>query len=86
MYIPKMFLLAVACLFVWWALSRVLNCQSSIGRKLASRGMLVGCRKRDNGGIWVCDLCSLYGGTADIIFGGAALVFAAIGVWQWLRN
>lgn len=86
MYVPKMFLLAIACLFVWRILSRVLNCQSKIGRKLALHGMLVGCRKRDDGGIWVCDLCALYGGTADILFGAATLVFAAIGIWQWLKR
>jgi len=86
MYVPKMFLLAVACWSVGWILSRVLTCQTAIGRGLALHGMLVGCRKRDDGGTWVCDVCSLYGGTAAIIFGGAALVFAVIGVWQWLKS
>ncbi len=86
MYVPKMFLVAVACLIVWRILSRILTCQSRIGRRLALRGMLIGCRKRDDGGIWVCDVCSLYGGTTTILFGGAALVFAAIGIWQWLKS
>jgi hypothetical protein len=86
MYVPKMFLVAVACFIVWRILSRILTCQSRIGRGLALHGMLVGCRKRDDGGIWVCDVCSLYGGAADILFGGSALVCAAIGIWQWLKS
>jgi hypothetical protein len=86
MYVPKMFLIAVACYIVWRILSRVLTCQSRIGQGLALRTMLVGCRKRDDGGIWVCDVCSLYGGIADFIFGGATLVFAAIGIWQWIKS
>lgn len=86
MYVPKMFLVAVACLFVWRILSRILNCRSSIGRKLALPGISVGCRKRDDGGNWVCDVCSIYGGTADMLFGVATLVFAAIGIWQWLKH
>jgi hypothetical protein len=86
MYIPKMFLVAVACFIVWRILARILNCQSRIGRKLALPSMTVGCRKRDDGGVWTCDLCSWYGGTATILFGGAALVFAAIGIWQWIKS
>ncbi len=86
MYVPKMFLVAVACFIVYRILSRVLTCQSRIGRKLALPSMAVGCRKLDDGGIWTCDVCSLYGGTATIVFGGAAFVFAAIGVWQWLKG
>ena len=86
MYVPKMFLVAVACYVAWRILSRLLTCQSRIGRSLALRTMRVGCRKRDDGGIWVCDVCSLYGGAADFLFGGAALVFAAIGIWQLLRS
>jgi hypothetical protein len=86
MYVPKIFLVAVALFFVWLILSRVLTCQTAIGRGLAVHGMLVGCRKRDDGGIWVCDVCSLYGSVADILFGGAALVCAAIGIWQWLKS
>jgi hypothetical protein len=84
MYVPKMFLVAVACFLVLRILSRVLTCQSRIGRKLALPSMTVGCRKLEDGGAWVCDVCSLYGGAAPILFGGAALVFAAIGIWQWL--
>jgi hypothetical protein len=86
MYVPKMFLAAIACYVVCRILSRFLTCQSRIGRSLALPGMLVGCRQRDDGGIWICDVCSLYSGTAAIIFGGAAIVFAAIGIWQWFRN
>ncbi len=86
MYVPKMILIAVGCFVVWLILSRLLTCQTRIGRSLALNSMLVGCRKRDDGGIWVCDLCSLYGGTADFIFGGGALVFAAIGIWQWIKS
>jgi len=86
MFVPKMPLIAVACFFLWSILSRVLTCQSRVGRKLALPGMLVGCRKRDDGGIWVCDVCSLYLGAVDILLGGATLVFATIGIWQWLKS
>ncbi len=86
MYVPKMFLIAVACYLIWRLLSRIFTCQSRIGRKLALPGMLVGCRKRDDGGVQVCDVCSLYGTTVDILFGGATFVFAAIGIWQWLKS
>lgn len=84
MYVPKMFLVAAGCLIVWLILSRVLTCQSRIGRGLALPHMAVGCRRRDDGGVWTCDVCSLYGAGAAILFGGAALVCAAIGLWQWL--
>ncbi|HEU5409174.1 MAG TPA: hypothetical protein VFU48_15510 [Nitrospira sp.] len=86
MYVPKMILIAVALYIVWSAASRVLNCQSSIGRALAPRGMLVGCRKREDGGEWTCDLCSIYGGTADIVLLGAAVVCGTIGIWQWIKG
>jgi hypothetical protein len=86
MYVPKVFLVAASCSIVCWILSRTLTCQSRIGRKLALHSMVVGCRKLDNGGIWRCDVCTLYSGTAIAIFGGAALTFAAIGIWQWLRG
>ena len=86
MYVPKMLLVAFACLIIWQMLSRVLTCQSRIGRGLAFRHMTVGCRKRDDGRTWVCDVCSLYGGTVTILFGGASLVFGAIGIWQWLKS
>ncbi len=86
MYVPKVFLVAVACFVTWRILSRILTCQSRIGRKLALPSMAVGCRKLDDGGIWYCDVCSLYGGTATVLFGGAALVFAAVGIWQWLKS
>ena len=82
MYLPKAFLAAMACLIAWWILSRILNYRSNIGRKLALPGMTVGCRKQDNGAIWVCDLCAFYGGTVDILLIGAALVLAAIGIWR----
>jgi len=85
MYVPKTFLVAFACFIVWRILSRILTCQSRIGRSLARPHMAVGCRKRDDGGIWICDVCSMYGGAAAILFGGA-LVFAAIGIWQWLTR
>ena len=86
MHVPKMLLLAVACFIVWRILARILNCQSRIGRSLALPSMMVGCRKRDDGGVWSCDVCSLYGGTATILFGGAALISAVIGIWQLLKN
>jgi hypothetical protein len=86
MYVPKMFLIAVACFIVWRILSRILNCENRIGRNLALSNMTVGCRKREDGGVWSCDVCSLYGGTATILFGGAALVFAAIAIWQWFKS
>jgi hypothetical protein len=85
-YVPKTFLVAIACFIVWWILSRILTCQSSIGRKLALPGMAIFCRKLDDGGIWHCDVCSLYGGTAAILFGGTALVFAVVGIWQLLKS
>jgi len=85
-YVSKAFLAAIVCLIVWQILSRIFTCQSSIGRKLALPSMAVGCRKLDDGGIWYCDVCSLYGGTATVLFGGAALVFAAVGIWQWLKS
>jgi hypothetical protein len=86
MYVSKAFLVAVACFIVWRILSRVLTCQSRIGRKLALPSMAVGCRKLDDGGTWHCDVCSLYGGAATILFGGATLVFASIGLWHWLKS
>lgn len=86
MYVPKMFLAAFACLIVWRVLRSVLTCQSTIGRKLALPSMAVGCRKLEDGGVWYCDVCTLYGGTASVIFGGAAFVLAAIGIWDWLKG
>jgi len=86
MYVPKVFLAAVACFIVWRILLRVLTCQSRIGRRLALPCMAVGCRKLDDGGTWHCDVCSLYGGTATILLGGAALVLAAVGIWQYFKN
>lgn len=83
MYVPKMFLIAVAFFIAYQSVSRWLTCQSKIGRMLARPGMMVGCRKRNDGGTFHCDVCSLYGGTSSLILGGAALVFAAIGAWQW---
>jgi hypothetical protein len=35
MYVPRIFLIAVDCFIVWRILSRVLTCQSIIGRILA---------------------------------------------------
>lgn len=86
MYVPKMFLVAIACFIIWRILFRVLTCRSKIGQKLALPSMAVGCRKLDDGGIWCCDVCSLYGGTATVLFGGTALVFAAVGIWQWFKS
>lgn len=86
MYVPKAILAAIGCFAVWGALSRVLTCRSTIGRKLALHGMTVGCRKQDDGTTWVCDLCAIYGGSADILLIGAATVLAAIGIWQWIAN
>jgi hypothetical protein len=86
MYVPKMFLVAVACLIVSQNLSSALSCKSRIGRRLALPTMSVGCRKLDDGAVWRCDVCSMYGGTATILFGGAAFVFAAIGIWQRLKG
>jgi hypothetical protein len=83
---PKMFLVAVACYIIWRILAHILTCQNSVGRRLALPGMSVGCRKRDDGGIWYCDVYSIYGGTAQILFGGATLLFAAIGIWQRFRR
>jgi hypothetical protein len=85
MYVPRAFLFAIGCLFFWRILARVFNCQSRIGRKVALPGILVGCRKQNDGGTRVCDLCSFYGGAADVLFGGATLVLAAIAVWQWFK-
>ncbi len=86
MYVSEMFFAAAACLIVWRILYRVLTCHSRIGRKLALPSMAVGCRTLDDGGIWHCDVCSLYGGTVTILFGGTALVFAFVGIWQWIRS
>jgi len=84
MYVSKAFLAAIVCLIVWQILSRIFTCQSSIGRKLALPSMAVGCHKLD-AGTWHCDVCSLYGGTATILFGGTALVFAVVGIWRLLK-
>ncbi len=84
MYVPKIFLAAIACLATWTITSRILTCRSRVGRRLALPGMMVGCRKQDNGTIHVCDVCSLYGGSADILLLGAALVLVVIGIWRWI--
>ena len=86
MYVPNLVLIEFALYVLWSLLSRVLNCQSSIGRSLALRGMLVGCRKREDGGVWTCDLCGLYGGVADFILLGAMLICGGIGIWQWIKG
>ena len=86
MYVSKAFLAAIGCLIVWQILSRVLTCQSRIGRKLALPSMAVGCHKLDDGGIWHCDVCSFYGGAATILFGGTALTFAVVGILQLLKS
>jgi len=85
MYVPRVFLLAAACLILWRILYSTFTCQNRVGRKLALPSMSVGCRKLDDGGVWHCDVCTLYGGTATVLFGGAAFVFVAIGIWQWLK-
>jgi hypothetical protein len=75
-----------SCLLRWVASSFSRSHLPKQNRKLALSSMAVGCRKRADGGTWVCDVCSLHGGTVGTLFGGAALVFAAIGIWQWLKR
>ncbi len=81
MYIPDNFVYAGACYLGYRILGPLLGCQS-IGGKLALRGMLVGCRKIPNGGIWHCDVCALYRSPVEIILLGAMVVFATMGVWK----